>query len=65
MNPIHIRFGGYQAPTSVHHKAVEVLEEVLAARLGDAVQFNFDGNIVASGHQAADLLTMMGCTRAS
>jgi TRAP-type transport system periplasmic protein len=59
MQPIHIRFGGYQPPASVHHKAAEALRQALAARLGAAVQFDLEGNIVASGHQAADLLTMV------
>ncbi len=56
MEPIHIRFGGYQPPTSVHNKAAEVFGNALATRLGDAVAFSLDGNIIASGHQAVDLL---------
>jgi tripartite ATP-independent transporter DctP family solute receptor len=59
MEPIHIRFGGYQPSTSVHNKAAEVLGNALATRLGDAVRFDLDGNIIASGHKAADLLTMV------
>ena len=55
MPPIHIRFGGYQPPASVHNKAAEVLGHALATRLGASVPFDFNGNIVASGHQAADL----------
>jgi TRAP-type C4-dicarboxylate transport system substrate-binding protein len=61
MQPVHIRFGGYQPPTSVHHKAAVVLGQTLAARLGDGVRFDLAGDIVASGHQATDLLTMVGC----
>ncbi|ETW94240.1 MAG: hypothetical protein ETSY1_35725 [Candidatus Entotheonella factor] len=56
MNPINIRFGGYQPPTSVHNRAAEVLGRSLTASLGDRLAFNLDGNIIASGHQAADLL---------
>jgi hypothetical protein len=48
MEPIHIRFGGYQPPTSVHNKAAEVFGNALATRLGDAVAFSLDGNIIAS-----------------
>jgi TRAP-type transport system periplasmic protein len=59
VQPISIRFGGYQPPASVHNKAADVLGRALMARLGKAVQFNLDGNIVVSGHQAADLLTMI------
>lgn len=56
MIPIQIRFGGYQPPASVHNKAAEVFGNALATRLGDTVTFSLDGNIIASGHQAADLL---------
>ena len=37
MQPVHIRFGGYQPPASVHDKAAAILGEALATRLGDAV----------------------------
>ncbi len=56
MASIPIRFGGYQPPASVHNKAAEVFGNTLATRLGDDVAFSLDGNIIASGHQAADLL---------
>jgi C4-dicarboxylate-binding protein DctP len=56
MESIQIRFGGYQPPTSVHNKAAEVFGNALATRLGDAVSLSLDGNIMASGHQAIDLL---------
>ncbi len=59
MEPLSIRFGGYQPPTSVHNKAADMLGNALRTRLGHAVQFMLDGNIIASGHQAADLLTMV------
>src|SRR5687768_12346968 len=59
MQPIRIRFGGYQPPTSVHNKAAEVLGHALATRLGASVPFELNGTIVASGHQAADLLTVV------
>jgi hypothetical protein len=59
MSPIHIRFGGYQPPTSVHNKAAEVLGRTLAARLSAGVRFDLEGNVIASGHRAADLLTMV------
>ena len=57
--PIDIRFGGYQPPTSVHNKAAEVFGKALAARLGDALTFHLEGNIIASGHQAVDLLRLV------
>ena len=59
MNPVHIRFGGYQVPASVHSRAAAVLKEALEGRLGDAVSFEIEGNIVAKGRKAADLLGMI------
>ena len=59
MTPIAIDFGGYQPPTSIHNKAAEVFGRRLADRLGDEVRFSLDGNIIESGHKAADLLTMV------
>jgi len=59
MEPINIRFGGYQPPTSVHNKAADVFGNALTTRLGDAVAFSLDGNIITSGHQAADLLRLV------
>jgi TRAP-type transport system periplasmic protein len=56
VEPIPIRCGGYQPPASIHNRAVEALGRGLAARVGDAVRFEFDGNVVAHGHNAADLL---------
>ena len=59
MEPICLRFGGYQPPTSVHTRAGEVFLKELASRVGDAVQVDFTGNIIAAGHNAADLLPMV------
>ena len=56
MAPITLRFGGYQPPTSVHNRAADLMGQALTTRLGEAVSFSLDGNIIASGHQAADLL---------
>ncbi len=51
-----MRCGGYQPPASIHNRAAEVFGNGLAARLGESVRFELDGNIVARGHNAADLL---------
>lgn len=56
MSPTLIRCGGYQPPASIHNRAAGLLGERLAARLGDSVRFELDGDIVARGHKAADLL---------
>jgi C4-dicarboxylate-binding protein DctP len=52
-----MRFGGYQAPISVHSRASVILKQEIEARLGDAVDIEIDGNIVARGHKASELLT--------
>jgi C4-dicarboxylate-binding protein DctP len=59
MEPIRIRFGGYQPPVSVHSRGAAVLGRALAARLGDGVRFDLDGDIVAAGRPAAALLGLV------
>ncbi len=59
MAAITIRFGGYQPPASVHNRAGEVLGRALAARLGDALDFDLEGNVIDAGHKAGDLLAMV------
>lgn len=54
-----MRFGGYQASVSVHSRASVILKQEIEARLGDAVDIEIDGNIVARGHKASELLTMV------
>jgi hypothetical protein len=49
MEPIHIRCGGYQPPASVHNQAAVVFGNALTTRLGRAVAFSLDGNMMASG----------------
>ena len=56
---ITLRFGGYQGPNSVHTRGGRRFGEALAGTLGDAVDFEFDSNIVARGHKASDLLSMV------
>ncbi len=59
MKPIPIHFGGYQPPASVHSRAAEQFGQILSARLGDAAAFNLEGNVVAAGRNAADLLSLV------
>ncbi|HLB16123.1 MAG TPA: TRAP transporter substrate-binding protein [Burkholderiales bacterium] len=56
MEPIRIRCGGYQPPASIHNRAAAILGAKLAERLGDAVHFELEGNVVGAGHRAAELL---------
>ena len=59
MTAIDMRFGGYQIPASVHSRALAALKREIEARLGDAVRIEIDGNIVARGQKASELLTMV------
>ncbi len=59
MSSIAIEFGGYQPPASIHNRAAEFFCQHLAGELGDEVRLSLDGNIMESGHNAADLLTMV------
>lgn len=43
----------------MHTKAAEVFGNALVTRLGPAVWFDLNSDIVASGHNAADLLPMV------
>ncbi|MDH3641569.1 MAG: TRAP transporter substrate-binding protein [Gammaproteobacteria bacterium] len=59
MSPIKITMAGYQPPASVHNRAAEVFGRELLAQTGDAVTFEFDGNLVRSkGCRAVDLPVM-------
>lgn len=59
MQPLTLRFGGYQPPTSVHSQAAAVFGTALRTRLGKAVYFDLEGNITAAGKPAADLLRLV------
>ncbi|MCZ6873547.1 MAG: TRAP transporter substrate-binding protein [bacterium] len=56
---LSIRFAGYQPPGSIHTKAAQKFGNILSKCLGDTIQFEFDNDITTSGHQAADLLSMV------
>jgi TRAP-type C4-dicarboxylate transport system substrate-binding protein len=53
-----IRFGGYQGDNSVHTRGARVFCDALARIAGNAVEVEFQQNIVESGHKASDLLSM-------
>jgi C4-dicarboxylate-binding protein DctP len=60
LNPSHITLGGYQPPASVHNQAAGILGRELSRRLGDAVNFEIDDNMVESrGIKAMDLPVMV------
>lgn len=57
--PATIRFGGYQPPESIHNRAAAAFGDALGVRCGDNIRFDFDGDITAAGHNAADLLDLV------
>ena len=58
MPPVHVRFGD-QPSASVHSQAAAVLGRALSARLGEGVRFDLDGDVVAAGRPATDLLAQV------
>jgi len=59
MNPIVIKFGGYQKPASINNAAARLFGEVLQARLGERVSFQLIGNVFDLGRPSGDLPVMV------
>lgn len=59
MKPIIIRLGGYQKPASIHTRACNRFGEVLRAKLGDRVDFQFVSDVLALGRKSGDLPIMV------
>jgi TRAP-type transport system periplasmic protein len=59
MQPITIRFGGYQKPASIHTRAAVRFGEVLAERLGERIDFQLIGDVLALGRKSGDLPRMV------
>src|SRR5476651_1799493 len=59
MNPIAIKFGGYQKPASIHNRAAARFGEILKAKLGDLIAFELIGDVLALGRRSGDLLPMV------
>ncbi len=59
MSDIHITFGGYQKPASIHHQAATRFGELLRARLGERATFELIGDVLALGRQSGDLPGMV------
>lgn len=54
-----LRFGGYQAPASIHNRAAECFGAGLKRRLGTAVHFELVGNVLELGRNSGDLPGMV------
>lgn len=59
MNPLLIKFGGYQKPASVHTRAATRFGDMLRQSLGDRVDFQLVGDVLALGRQSGDLPRMV------
>ena len=56
--PIHLKFGGYQEPASIHNRAAGRFGELLGERLGDRVRFELIGSVLKLGRKSGDLVPM-------
>ena len=59
MPPIVIRFGGYQAPDSVHNQAAALFGRRLKEKLGDRIRFELIGSVLDLGRPSGDLVPMV------
>jgi len=59
---IHLKFGGYQKPASIHNQAATRFGELLRERLGSsgkALDFQLIGDVLALGRKSGDLPLMV------
>jgi TRAP-type C4-dicarboxylate transport system substrate-binding protein len=54
-----IRFGGYQAPASIHNRGAQRFGAGLEQRLGAAIDFELVGNVLELGRNSGDLPDMV------
>lgn len=54
-----LKFGGYQAPASIHNRAAERFGAALKARLGNEVAVELIGNVLELGRQSGELPEMV------
>ena len=59
MNSIALKFGGYQAPASVHNRAATRFGELLAERLGGKIAFELIGSVLKLGRPSGELVPMV------
>lgn len=59
MNPIIIKFGGYQKPASIHNRAAGYFGERLKKQFGDRIEFHLIGNVLELGRPSGDLPLMV------
>jgi len=59
MNPIVMKFGGYQAPSSVHNQAGRRFGEILKQKLGDRITFEQIDSVLDLGRPSGALVPMV------
>ena len=59
MNPIVMKFGGYQAPSSVHNQAGRRFGEILKKKLGKRIAFEQINSVLDLGHPSGALVPMV------
>jgi TRAP-type C4-dicarboxylate transport system substrate-binding protein len=58
LTPVHLKFGGYQEPASIHNRAAGRFGELLKERLGDRIRFELIGSVLKLGRKSGDLVPM-------
>jgi len=56
---LHLKFGGYQKPASIHNQAAVRFGELLRERLGPQAVFELIGNVLDLGRPSGDLPVMV------
>src|SRR3954468_4572054 len=56
---IEFRFGGYQGASSINTRGAERFGEVLRRELGERVNFELQGDVLALGRKSGDLPDMV------
>ena len=59
MNPLALKFGGYQPPASIHNQAAARFGELLRQTLGDRITFELIGSVLDVGRLSGDLPLMV------
>jgi TRAP-type transport system periplasmic protein len=59
MEPIAIKFGGYQPPASIHNRAARRFGELLEQKLGDRITFELIPSVLDLGRSSGDLPVMV------
>jgi TRAP-type transport system periplasmic protein len=65
MNPIVIKFGGYQKPASIHNRAAGLFGEEFRRKLGDRISCQLTGNVLELGRKSGDLPEMVASGKLS